>query len=1089
MIQKSIVLASAGSGKTYLLANRIIAWMVMRYRATGSASPDRILATTFSRKAAGEILERIQKHLSMAILDEESLEQINQNMSPRIDMTVDEIEPVLKEFTLAMHRLQIGTIDGVFNRMARCLSSELDMPIGWTIADQQQLDALDSAAMDHVLGSMTPDKLSRIMHMMSLGRNETSPRRFLLERVRSLQDVYSQSLTCPDPDAPWNWLIDNGKRLVPGAHRLADHEIEDLLERLRRLELPLNKDGTTKKAWIKAVASIMDDVASGRWKDFLAHKLVVGLETTGEFGRVVIPDDVRMSLEPLRLHAVAHLMDLMLQEASLLKPLMDDFTTARRDLQMESGLYGFSDVSNLLARSELGPVLETMWYRLDASVQDLAFDEFQDTSVTQFQIMEPLIEEIMSGSGSHDLDRGFLVLADPKQSIYGWRGGAPELIDSIKSRWQQSLASEEPLTTSYRSSQAVLDLVNKVFESIGTNRAITENDDDGFDMTGCAQKWGRDFGIHRSARPSMKGFVQVIEPETDQYLGDDEMVLRETVQLVEQLHSENPAATIGVLARRNTIVGQLVARLRSRGLDASEEGSSQLLDSQAVQVFLGIFRLASDPTDSRSYFLLANSPLSELLDLPSLCSYSDENAVAEIASASRRIRDRILDEGHGTLVAGLLDQVRGSCSARESLRLEQLAEVALQWQSREGLDLHGFLDHIESTRRGAVSDSPIRLMTIHASKGLEFDQVVLPELSASLATGSNNARTYSAWRSDPSGPVERIIPLESKALIPHLPFMKDFFEQDAHERLRDSLSGLYVAMTRARHAVHMIMKPLPKTRISNGTFPSTHAGIILAAIPELDDAMRQPSPERRVLYTHGDPDWSPSVTRPSPGVERSRRLSLPSAPTSPSRGIRRQSPSGIAHQTDSVKGISLPSRKALDHGTIIHELFSLVDWLDQGRPGRDQLEKRLDQASILIRRSIPTAEREELIKRFDSMLDMEQITDRLSRSAYADRPGTPEVLREHTIIARGIESITYGRFDRMVVGRDGCSVLWVDLLDYKTDHVGDQGIDSIIERYRPQLQAYADSIMKLHDIPFECITARLLLLGRGEDVRVDLHGS
>ena len=77
----------------------------------------------------------------------------------------------------------------------------------------------------------------------------------------------------------------------------------------------------------------------------------------------------------------------------------------------------------------------------------------------------------------------------------------------------------------------------------------------------------------------------------------------------------------------------------------------------------------------------------------------------------------------------------------------------------------------------------------------------------------------------------------------------------------------------------------------------------------------------------------------------------------------------------------------------------------------------------------------------------------------------------------------------MVVGRDGCSVLWVDLLDYKTDHVGDQGIDSIIERYRPQLQAYADSIMKLHDIPFECITARLLLLGRGEDVRVDLHGS
>ena len=70
MSRRSVVVANAGSGKTYLLANRIVRWMLEERRASGSASPDRILAVTFTRKAASEIVDRILRHLALGAVDD-----------------------------------------------------------------------------------------------------------------------------------------------------------------------------------------------------------------------------------------------------------------------------------------------------------------------------------------------------------------------------------------------------------------------------------------------------------------------------------------------------------------------------------------------------------------------------------------------------------------------------------------------------------------------------------------------------------------------------------------------------------------------------------------------------------------------------------------------------------------------------------------------------------------------------------------------------------------------------------------------------------------------------------------------------------
>ena len=104
MITRSVVIANAGSGKTYLLANRLIRWMIEERRATKTASPDRMLAVTFTRKAAGEILERVLRHLALGSLDAAKREEFS-TASQIGPASAEEYSAVLREVVVALHRM------------------------------------------------------------------------------------------------------------------------------------------------------------------------------------------------------------------------------------------------------------------------------------------------------------------------------------------------------------------------------------------------------------------------------------------------------------------------------------------------------------------------------------------------------------------------------------------------------------------------------------------------------------------------------------------------------------------------------------------------------------------------------------------------------------------------------------------------------------------------------------------------------------------------------------------------------------------------------------------------------------------------
>ena len=126
--QHTMIRASAGTGKTFQLSNRFLGL------ASSGFPPEQILATTFARKAAGEILDRIVTRLAEAICDEERLPELAKHLE-RPSFDPGECIALLRTLIGRLHRLQIGTLDSFFVQLAGSFSLELGLPLGWRIVD------------------------------------------------------------------------------------------------------------------------------------------------------------------------------------------------------------------------------------------------------------------------------------------------------------------------------------------------------------------------------------------------------------------------------------------------------------------------------------------------------------------------------------------------------------------------------------------------------------------------------------------------------------------------------------------------------------------------------------------------------------------------------------------------------------------------------------------------------------------------------------------------------------------------------------------------------------------------------------------
>jgi ATP-dependent exoDNAse (exonuclease V) beta subunit len=823
-----LVRASAGTGKTYALAGRLLSILL------SGASPDSLLATTFTRKAAAEILNRIFETLAAAAQDPQHLSNLR-NQTGIATTTASECRMLLHRLVRDIHRLRICTLDSLFSQFARAFPLELRLPSGWRLSDEVEEVWIRRRSLEKMLAAIEPKELNSILSMLGKG---DAIRSIDNEFQSIIVDAYQESRWC-DAEA-WNTL--------PSVSMPADESIREAIHSLENASIGhASADEQLRKI---AVAINTND-----WESLLGKKIVSEaalLPNPGSelrYYRKLVPTPIVTALQVVFRGSKANLLGLLAKQSFATGKVLQLYAQYHDLLKNQLRLLAFDDVAFRLAKwiSSIAP--QELAERMDGSLNHVLLDEFQDTSPAQWMVLRPLAQHATSDPPK----TSFFCVGDTKQAIYGWRGGKAEIFDAVAEELSGVQQASQDL--SYRSSPVISQFVTQLFQSIDSHpqyplpQGPPQSKDD-FEAT-AIHYFARNFPVHASARDEQPGYVCLrtgASNESSPDSSDDVKLqnLSDTAQYIAALAQNTPDRSIGVLTRTNRSVALLIFLLKRLQVDVSQEGGNPLIDSALVELVLSALSLAEHPGDQRWAYHVAHSPLADPLGLPPFSNPKDkEERMANIDQAANRIRDSLEHLGLAQTVIWLSKQLLPIAASSDAQRLRQLISLALQYQQNPQPRLASFVELVRLKRVERPRPAQVRVMTIHQAKGLEFDTVVLPELNGTLTRMSRKIIAKHPHPMQPPDGLLRYVGNDCWPLLP--PQWQQAFGANAAAMMTEALCLLYVAVTRPRHALHMLVPCVKKTSLD----ARTPAGLIYHGL-----GCSTPANEpHTILFESGSSDW------------------------------------------------------------------------------------------------------------------------------------------------------------------------------------------------------------------------------------------
>ncbi|HMC12122.1 MAG TPA: UvrD-helicase domain-containing protein, partial [Pirellulaceae bacterium] len=547
---------------------------------------------------------------------------------------------------------------------------------------------------------------------------------------------------------------------------------------MRKVKLPNNSQ-------TEARDSDLEKIRSEEWDKLLSAglcKKVLNDEST--YRSKPIPLELVKMYHQLLGHMNARLVSQVIRQTEATHNLLTQFHEEYWRLKQESGSLRFNEVTQALASAAVAVASpEQVAFRLDGNIGHLLLDEFQDTSLPQWQVLRPLARRVMScdertprGKSAIGSEKNsFFCVGDVKQAIYGWRGGQAELFDALDQDLP-GLASE-PLSESFRSSQVVIDVVNQVFTRLPQHPNLERYQD-------AVDQFCRGFVPHTTRKAHLPGYVSLQTAALPTKPGDSprDALCKFVAQQIANLVTQAPGRTIGVLCRKNDVVARMIFELKELSVEASEEGGNPLTDSAAVELVISLLQVADHPGDTAARFHIASSPIAKEIGLK---KFEDAKAAAKL---SHSLREELLRDGYGAAIYRWARLLASSCDKRELNRLQQLVEMAYDYQPQSTLRADAFIRLVQEQRKSDPSSAKVRVMTIHQAKGLEFDAVFLPELDSRLL-GQNPA--FVAGRESPLARANRVIRYAGDDVQRLLsPDWQKLFHEDRDRRLRESICNL-----------------------------------------------------------------------------------------------------------------------------------------------------------------------------------------------------------------------------------------------------------------------------------------------------------
>jgi ATP-dependent exoDNAse (exonuclease V) beta subunit len=1028
------ILASAGSGKTFRLSARYIELL----RREPDADPAGILASTFTRAAAAEIRDRVLLRLARAVADPAARRQLAEG-TPLPAPDGLEALALLRRAARRIDRLRIRTLDSFFASAVSAFSVELGLPAKPTIPDEAEESRLRDEAIERMLARGDEERLLASIAALRRGRPTLSIGREIWTAIADAVELARDS----DAEA-WSWAAPP----PPTAETIAS-----LAEALAAVEVPASADRRLRAAIDRAASAMRtlapDDIEG--WEALITSGAMNAAAAGSYYGKAV-PDELIRICERIRDAGRSAAWSEAARRTRATCELATAFLAAFDEVKREAGVVTFADLARILGDAALRPDLDELALRLDARVRHVLLDEFQDTSVVQWRALLPVLRELAAGDPA---ERSIFLVGDLKQSIYGWRGASPSLLEHAPELLLEAGTlpmEDEHLATSYRSSPVVLEAVDAVFDSIETSSALAAPEQ--ATLRAAARAWSAAYLPHRAASADRPGVVELHIAPVGPSGERSAPMLDTTTDLVCDLVADG-VERIGVLCRTNAAVAAILHRLRLRAIPAEATGVGSLQDAAPVNALLDALVLADHPDHTIAAFHVARSPLGAVLGL-TRNAHRDAALRARVAAALRHELD---SRGYAATLRRLGDAVVGAVDRREAERIAQLVAAAARFDrgSVEASLRPAFV--VDSLRALALDErggAAVTVMNIHQSKGLEFDATVLCDLDAPFRRHA----PFVAMRRDPQSRYERVLRWIPECLRP--PELEAPHDAAIEERFREHLSLLYVALTRARHGLFAVIAQ-----------PSAGGG----------------SPSFARLLRDA---WAPSATTPGVCLVGGSRTALGRA-ASPARTAQRSvpsvsttvsigPPSGLrVERATSASRVATGGRgdaAARDRGRALHAMLELVGWYDEGLPSAESFRAagraaapRLDAATLAA-----------LADSLPALLAAPEIRSALSRPAVGP---PPELRREFRFarLRREAEAtrLEEGIVDRLhLIGPRGAPTAAL-VIDFKSDRDLDPA--TACERYGPQLDAYRSAVAERFSLPLEAVGAALLLLGCGRAVR------
>jgi len=990
MNQHEIILASAGTGKTYTLSDRIV-----RLLALGAA-PESIVALTFTRKAAAEFVSAVFCKLADAALDEEVARATGERLSlPQ--RRRDDFQAVLAGVIARMDRLGFGTLDSFFQRIVGAIPFELGLAGSPEILDERAA----AEAQERVLRGLVrrdPRCVDAQRALLDAFRDATwgvEEKQLLPRLLAFVRDCHELFLAAPDAirwgreEAVWP----DGCRWLP-----VTSPTEDALAVAAQWADSL--DGRFGEAMRKLVDEIANwqpgvEIPGGALADRLVEifaddePVPKTLELVYSRKAYPVPEHATAALQELVRAMIGGSLEHGLRSARGIHRILADFDAGYEREVRRSGRLAFADVNELLLRTHPGVWQE----RLDARLSHWLFDEFQDTDLAQWAALSGLIDEVLQDPTG---ERSVFFVGDPKQAIYRWRGGEHRLLAWLQRKYESVLIAGT-LTASRRSAQPLVDFINHAGEEVLAQRSRLPAD--------VVEEWKEAWSSHSSA---------VTEPESGH------VEVREAADfeaLVEGLHEAlreiDPLArrlSCAILTRTNTEAADIAHALRQRGwLDVSAEADvSVATDNPVTRAVLALFTAAAHPMDAGSCALVEMSPLVHWVAAQGGWPRA---RVELLARVTRHGYERTLEE----LFAELGPQAPTDEFSRR--RIHQLVETARKHDAENGGGIDEFLRAANrDIRRDSAAAGRVQAMTIHKSKGLGFDVVLLSiddrermdvAQGGVLLVGRNAA-----------GRPEWVIRRPDTAVVSADAMLSAALDVERRDSAYEGLCLLYVAFTRAKREL----------RIFCGLPPSSDER--LSPVSLVRAAASRAGAEEGLPWEHGRRDWF---------LSRNARMDAESEPemkadwNSWTRCERRE-PVRPSRLEIAPRKLTLGGG-AMRAGVEIHAIFAAIEWMDD--------PAACDEPSV--RRCLENP-------RIAAWFRAEAATDAVWRERAFD------VWLDGEWIS--------GVFDRVVLRGDRAV-----LLDFKTDACEPE---VLLERHGGQMRLYRRALAQLVGWPEERIEARLV---------------